>query len=172
MSGFVLADQGSTLAQYRAKLAESGVTVGVFEPDEDGVIPIVDGEWFADDIVTRFREFLRVAFGEEHLAENVRFVEESLGVRSLREYFITKAGRSRFYDDHVKRYKKRPIYWMFSSPKGSFNALVYLHRYTPSTAGTVMNEYLREYQSSSRQLSRTRSGSQPRHRRLVMQLGL
>lgn len=145
--GLVLADQGSTLAQYREKLAEAGTAVGAFAPDEDGVLPIVDGEWFADDIVTRFTEFLRVAFGDEHLAENVRFVEDSLGVKALREYFITKAGKSRFYDDHVKRYKKRPIYWMFSSPKGSFNALVYLHRYTPSTAGTVLNEYLREYQA-------------------------
>ena len=147
LPGLVLADQGSTLAQYRAKLAEAGLTVGQFQPDEDGVLPIVDDEWFADDIVTRFHEFLRVAFGEEHLAENVRFVEESLGVKTLREYFITKTGKSKFYDDHVKRYKKRPIYWMFSSPKGSFNALVYLHRYTPSTAGTVLNEYLREYQA-------------------------
>jgi len=50
-----------------------------------------------------------------------------------------------FYKDHVKRYKKRPIYWLFSSPKGSFNALIYMHRYTPSTVSTVLNEYLREY---------------------------
>lgn len=147
VSGLVLADQGSTLMQYQAKLAEAGVAVGQFQPDEDGVLPIVDGEWFADDIVTRFREFLRVAFGEDHLADNVRFVEESLGVKTLREYFITKTGKSKFYDDHVRRYKKRPIYWMFSSPRGSFNALVYLHRYTPSTAGTVLNEYLREYEA-------------------------
>jgi hypothetical protein len=65
-------------------------------------------------------------------------------VKNLREYFIGKAGKSKFYDDHVQRYKKRPIYWLFSSPKGSFNALIYLHRYTPSTASTVLT-YLREY---------------------------
>lgn len=145
--GLVLADQGSTVAQHSARLAEAGVASATFAPDADGVLPIVDGEWFADDIVTRLREFLAVAFGPEKLAENVRFVEESLGLRTLREFFITRAGRSRFYDDHVKRYKKRPIYWLFSSPKGSFNALVYLHRYQPSTAGTVLNEYLREYQA-------------------------
>jgi hypothetical protein len=68
-------------------------------------------------------------------------------VKTLRDYFITKAGKSSFYDDHVKRYKKRPIYWMFSSPKGSFNALIYMHRYTPSTVSTVLNEYLREYRA-------------------------
>jgi hypothetical protein len=116
-----------------------------FMPDADNVLPIVDGDWFEDDIVARFRQFLRTAFGEEHFEENLRFVEACLGVKSLREYFVTRAGRSKFYDDHVKRYKKRPIYWLFSSPKGSFNALIYMHRYTPSTVSTVLNEYLREY---------------------------
>ncbi len=108
---------------------------------------IVDDGWFEDDIVERFREFLRAAFGTENFEENLRFVEEALGVKSLRDYFITKAGKSKFYDDHVQRYKKRPIYWMFSSPKGSFNALIYMHRYTPSTVSTVLNEYLREYRA-------------------------
>ena len=121
------------------------VPIPTFIPDADNVIPIVDGDWFEDDIVSRFRQFLRVAFGEEHFEENLRFVEDSLGVKTLRDYFITKTGRSKFYDDHVQRYKKRPIYWMFSSPKGSFNALIYMHRYTPSTVSTVLNEYLREY---------------------------
>ena len=109
------------------------------------MLPIVDGDWFEDDIVARFRQFLRAAFGEQYFEENLRFVEVSLGTGSLREYFITRAGRSKFYDDHVRRYKKRPIYWLFSSPKGSFNALIYMHRYTPSTVSTVLNEYLREF---------------------------
>ncbi len=61
-------------------------------------------------------------------------------MKDLRDYFVKS-----FYKDHVQRYKKRPIYWMFSSPKGSFNALVYLHRYNPSTVSTVLNEYLREF---------------------------
>ena len=116
-------------------------------PDADNVIPITDGEWFEDDIVSRFRQFLRVAFGDKYFEENLRFVEESLDVKMLRDYFITKAGKSRFYDDHVQRYRKRPIYWMFSSPKGSFNALIYMHRYDPSTVSTVLNEYLREYRA-------------------------
>ena len=111
-------------------------------PDSDNVIPVVDGDWFEDDIVARFRQFLRVAFGEEHFEDNLRFLTESLGVKDLRDYFMKS-----FYEDHVQRYKKRPIYWLFSSPKGSFNALIYMHRYTPSTVATVLNEYLREYQA-------------------------
>lgn len=141
-SGLILGDQGSTLQDYLAKVPSP-----TFMPDVDNVIPFVDDGWFEDDIVERFRQFLRTAFGTGHFEENLRFVEESLGVKTLRDYFITKAGKSKFYDDHVQRYKKRPIYWMFSSPKGSFNALIYLHRYTPSTVSTVLNEYLREYEA-------------------------
>jgi hypothetical protein len=141
-SGLILADQGATLQQYLSKVASP-----TFRPDADNVIPFVDEGWFEDDIVERFRQFVRAAFGVEHFAENLRFVEESLGVNTLRDYFITKAGKSKFYDDHVQRYKKRPIYWMFSSPKGSFNALIYMHRYTPSTVSTMLNEYLREYRA-------------------------
>lgn len=140
--GLILADQGATVQDYLAK-----VPAPTFVPNADNVLPIVDGDWFEDDIVVRFRQFLRAAFGEQHFEENLRFAEESLGVKSLREYFITRAGRSKFYDDHVKRYKKRPIYWLFSSPKGSFNALIYMHRYTPSTVSTVLNDYLREFES-------------------------
>jgi len=135
--GLILADQGATLRDYLAK-----VPTPSFTPDADNVIPIVDGDWFEDDIVERFRQFFRVAFGEEHFEENLRFVTESLGVKTLRDYFVKS-----FYKDHVQRYKKRPIYWLFSSPKGSFNALIYMHRYTPSTVSTVLNEYLREFQA-------------------------
>jgi hypothetical protein len=133
--GLILADQGATLQGYLAR-----VPTPSFMPDADNVIPIVDGDWFEDDIVARFRQFLRVAFGEAHFEENLRFVTEALGVKDLRDYFVKS-----FYRDHVQRYKKRPIYWLFSSPKGSFNALIYMHRYTPSTVSTVLNEYLREF---------------------------
>lgn len=135
--GLILADHGATLKDYLAKVPSP-----TFTPDEDNVIPIVDGDWFEDDIVDRFRQFLRAAFGEPAFEENLRFVTESLGVKSLRDYFVKS-----FYRDHVQRYKKRPIYWLFSSPKGSFNALIYMHRYTPSTVSTVLNEYLREFQA-------------------------
>lgn len=140
--GLILGDQGSTMQDYLAR-----VPAPTFAPDADNVLPFVDGDWFEDDIAARFRLFLRVAFGEHHFEQNLRFIEETIGVKSLREYFISRSGRSRFYDDHVKRYKKRPIYWLFSSPKGSFNALIYMHRYTPSTVSTVLNEYLREFES-------------------------
>lgn len=170
--GLILGDQGSTLDDYLAKVPHP-----TFTPDEDNVIPIIDGDWFEDDIVDRFRLFLRTVFGEQHFEANLRFVNEAIGVKSLRDYFIKTAGRgatSKFYDDHVQRYKKRPIYWLFSSPKGSFNALIYLHRYTPSTVSTVLT-YLREYvtklESALQQAER--SGNAPeadRLRRILVEL--
>lgn len=135
--GLILADQGATLQDYLTKVPSPS-----FMPDADNVIPIVEGDWFEDDIVEKFRQFLRATFGEQHFEENLRFVAESLDVKNLRDYFLKS-----FYEDHWKRYRKRPIYWLFSSPKGSFNALVYMHRYTPSTVSTVLNEYLREFQA-------------------------
>jgi hypothetical protein len=115
-----------------------------FPPDEDGIIPVVEGEWFTDGIVARTREFLRVTFGADTLNENLRFIEESLG-KSLEKYFLTD-----FYKDHISNeraygYKKRPIYWLFQSPKKGFSALVYMHRYTKDTCNTLLNGYLREY---------------------------
>lgn len=135
--GLILADQGSTLHDYLATVPSP-----TFKPDADNVIPIVDGDWFEDDIVARFRQFLRTAYGEEHFEENLHFVTTSLGVKDIRDYFVKS-----FYKDHWQRYKKRPIYWLFSSPSGAFSALIYMHRYTPSTVSTVLNEYLREYRA-------------------------
>jgi hypothetical protein len=135
--GLILANHGDTLQDYLATVPNSS-----FMPDKDNVIPVVDGDWFEDDIVSRFRQFLRVAFGEQHFEENLRFVTESLAVKDLRDYFVKS-----FYKDHWQRYKKRPVYWLFSSPSGAFSALIYMHRYTPSTVSTVLNEYLREYRA-------------------------
>lgn len=137
--GLILADQGATLADYLEQIPNP-----TFSPDRDNVIPVIDGDWFEDDIVARLRLFLRTVFGEEHFQENLAFIQEAMNLGSLREYFVTKRGKSAFYDSHLKRYKRRPIYWMFSSPKGSFNALIYMHRYVPSTPSTVLS-YLREY---------------------------
>ncbi|MBL4542463.1 MAG: BREX-1 system adenine-specific DNA-methyltransferase PglX [Rhodobacteraceae bacterium] len=131
--GLILANQGETLADYLSRVPEPS-----FLPDEDNVIPVLDADWFADDIVDRFRKFLRVTFGEAHFRENLAFIEAQIG--DIRKYF-TRA----FYDDHVKRYKKRPIYWMFSSPKGTFQALIYMHRYRPDTVSVLLNDYLREF---------------------------
>lgn len=131
--GLILANQGETIEDYLKQIPEPN-----FPADDDNVIPMLDGDWFTDDITERFREFLRIAFGEEHYEENLRFVEQALG-KDIRKYFLKD-----FYNDHVRRYKKRPIYWLFSSPKGSFNALIYMHRYQPHTVGTVL-EYLRDF---------------------------
>jgi len=156
--GLILANQGEGVEDYFDKvLGVSGLGVRgddsgeaalkpntqnlkpSFMPDKDNVIPILEGEWFVDDIVSRFTDFLKVAFGAEKYSENISFIEEAIG-KPLRNYFLKD-----FYTDHVKRYKKRPIYWLFSSPKGSFNALIYMHRYTPDTVSILLNGYLREY---------------------------
>lgn len=132
--GLILANQGERLEDYLARIPEPS-----FTPDADNVIPVLDGDWFPDDITERFRLFLRVTFGEAHFRENLRYIEDALG-KDIRKYFTKD-----FYADHVKRYKKRPIYWMFSSPKGSFQALVYMHRYRSDTVSVVLNDYLREF---------------------------
>ena len=162
--GLILADSGATLGDYLAK-----VPMPTFIPDADNVIPIIEGDWFEDDIVERFRQFLRAAFGEHHFEENLRFVTHSLNVKNLREYFVRS-----FYKEHVQRYKKRPIYWLFSSPKGSFNALIYMHRYTPSTVSTVLT-YLREYvtklESSLQQAERAGGAKEAdRLRKIIVEL--
>jgi hypothetical protein len=139
--GLILANAGDTLEQFRAKIVEGGLSMEdlSFTPDDDAIIPVLDGEWFEDDIVARTRDFLRATFGEATLKQNLRFIEDSLG-KSLDKYFLTD-----FYKDHLQTYKKRPIYWLFQSPKKGFSALVYLHRYTKDTVNTLLNKYLRDY---------------------------
>jgi type II restriction/modification system DNA methylase subunit YeeA len=142
VDGLVLADQGSTLEDYLAKVPSP-----TFMPDEDGILPVTEGEWFEDDAASRFSAWLKAAFGEEHFRENLLWVEESLGA-SVRAY-LAKPGAGGFYDDHCKTYSvtgsgKRPIYWMFSSPKNSFNALVYMHRYDEGTVSRLLTGYVRE----------------------------
>ena len=140
--GLILANQGETLADYLKQISEPSLPA-----DDDNVIPMLDGDWFTDDITERFRQFLRVAFGEAHYEENLQFVEQALNIKGKREYSIRDYFLSEFYADHIKRYKKRPIYWLFSSPKGSFNALIYMHRYRPDTVSVVLNDYLREFRT-------------------------
>ncbi|AEM48470.1 hypothetical protein Acife_2373 [Acidithiobacillus ferrivorans SS3] len=131
--GLILANQGDTLTEYLQQVPEPS-----FMPNQDNVIPVLDGDWFTDDITERFRQFLRVTFGEAHYEENLVFIETALG-KDVRKYFLKD-----FYNDHVRRYKKRPIYWLFSSPKGTFNALIYLHCYRPDTVSVVL-QYLRDF---------------------------
>ena len=110
-----------------------------FWPDDANIIPILDDEWFEDDIVSRFHEFLKVSFGAKGFPKSLSYLEEHLG-KDLRRYFVRD-----FYKDHVSRYKKRPIYWKFTSPKGYFSVLIYMHRYTPDTLNNILNNYLREF---------------------------
>jgi len=137
--GLILANQGETLADYLAKVPQP-----TFPADDDNVIPLLDGDWFPDDITLRFRQFLRVAFGDAHYEDNLAFIEQALNVKGKRNYSLRDYFLGEFYADHVRRYKKRPIYWLFSSPKGTFSALVYLHRYRPDTASVVLS-YLRDF---------------------------
>jgi hypothetical protein len=139
--GLVLANQGETIEDYRRLVPNSR-----FEADADNVIPVLDGEWFADDVTERFRQFLRVTFGDEDYVENLAFIEQALNPKGKRNYTLRDYMLGEFYTDHIKRYKKRPIYWLFSSPKGTFNALIYLHRYRPDTASVVLR-YLREFRA-------------------------
>lgn len=136
--GLILANQGETLEDYLANV-EKNKDQFSFIPDDDNIIPVLDDEWFEDDITGRFYAFLKASFGTANFDKNLAFVEECLG-KDVRRYFVKD-----FYNDHVKRYKKRPIYWMFSSPKGSFNVLVYMHRYTPDTLNKILNGYLIQY---------------------------
>ena len=134
--GLILANQGETIADYLKQIPEP-----VFSADDDNVIPMLDGDWFTDDVTERFGQFLKVTFGDAHYEENLKFIEQALG-KDIRKYFLKD-----FYTDHLKRYKKRPIYWLFSSPKGTFNALIYMHRYRPDTVSVVLNDYLREFRT-------------------------
>jgi len=138
--GLILANQGNTIKDYIQKVDLTGEALQ-FAPDDDNVIPILEDGWFEDDIAERFKIFLKVTFGKEKYEENLSFLEDAIG-KNIRKYFLKD-----FYTDHNKMYKKRPIYWMFSSPKGSFNALIYMHRYRPDTVSVILNDYLREYRT-------------------------
>ena len=107
-----------------------------FKPDNDNVIPVLDGDYFDDDITERFYKFLIAAYGKDTFQENLRFIENALG-KKVKDYFVKD-----FFNDHCSTYKKRPIYWMISSPKGTFNALMYLHRYDRNTVQAMRNDYL------------------------------
>ena len=139
--GLILADAGQTAEDYRAKVPQSGFAI-----DEDAVLPVIGLEDVSldDDIVRRFRSWLVYAYGSDALDANVSYIEGVLG-KDLRAYFAKD-----FYKDHCNTYSvqgsgKRPIYWMFSSPRGSFQALVYMHRMNRDTVSCVLTEYVRPF---------------------------
>ncbi|SMY16237.1 BREX-1 system adenine-specific DNA-methyltransferase PglX [Photobacterium aquimaris] len=145
--GLVYAHSGNN--GFKELVAEGAYKT--FPADDDGIVPLADEDWvFEDDATTRFREFVKTVWGEEHLSENLDFVAESLclnaikqkkgegSMDTIRRYFSTQ-----FYKDHLKTYKKRPIYWLFSSGKEkAFECLVYLHRYNESTLSRMRTEYV------------------------------
>lgn len=147
--GLVLADQASSLDDFRARVAESRL-----EPDDDGIIPVTGGA-FDDDASRRVKAVLRVVFGASDLGDNMEFLTRCLAVKSgsntaefvppvipadpeqALEDYMAKS----FNADHQKDYSGRPVYWSLESPKGTFRALIYLHRYTPDTVGQVLTNY-------------------------------
>lgn len=149
VDGLVLADQGDTVEDYLQKMPDSASVS--FMPDADNVIPITDEEYFEDDIVGRFVEFMRVAYGAETLEENLRFVADALGGKGtsrdvIRSYFLKE-----FFKDHCQTYKKRPIYWQFDSgKKNGFKALIYMHRYQPDLLARVRTDYVHQQQERYR----------------------
>lgn len=149
VDGLVLADQGDTVEDYLQKMPDPASVS--FMPDADNVIPITDEEYFEDDIVGRFVEFMRVAYGVETLEENLRFVADALGGKGtsrdvIRSYFLKE-----FFKDHCQTYKKRPIYWQFDSgKKNGFKALIYMHRYQPDLLARVRTDYVHQQQERYR----------------------
>ena len=149
VDGLVLADQGATVDDYLAKMPDpENVT---FMPDGDNVLPITDDEYFDDDIVRYFIDFVRAVYGEETLEQNLAFIAEALGGKGtsrevIRTYFLKD-----FFKDHCQTYKKRPIYWLFDSgKKNGFKCLVYMHRYQPDLLARIRTDYVHGQQERYR----------------------
>lgn len=124
-----------------------------FLPDDDNIIPVLDSEYFEDDIVGRFVEFVKTCFGKDNLEENLDFIADALAKNKkpprekIRDYLLKN-----FFIDHKKTYKKCPIYWQFSSGKeNGFNCLVYMHRYEPSLVARIRTDYLHKTQKAIEQ---------------------
>ena len=122
-----------------------------FAADKDNIIPICDDEYFEDDIVGHFIEFVKTVYGAETLDENLKFIADALGGKGqpkdvIRSYFLND-----FYADHCRIYQKRPIYWLFDSgKKNGFKALIYMHRYQPDTIARIRTDYVHEQQARYR----------------------
>ena len=130
--GLILANQGDGLEQFRALVPGSR-----FEPDEDGLLPLMPADTdFADNATVMVKRWLAVAFGEDTLVDNLNCVEAALG-KSLDDYLVKD-----FWNDHRKRYYNRPIYWLFASRKGAFQCLAYMHRMNAWTAERIRTKYL------------------------------
>ena len=146
---------GVSLSNYKVLNDNGQEIVLSFEVDNDNVIPITDEAYFSDDIVERFKTFISVVYGEKTLNENLDFIAETLGKKgtetsedTIRRYFVND-----FFNDHVKTYQKRPIYWLFDSgKKNGFKALVYMHRYNENLIPKVRLDYLHRMQTTYEKL--------------------
>jgi len=126
-----------------------------FNADNDNIIPITDEAYFNDDIVTKFKQFIEVVYGKGTLNENLDYIAETLGKRgtetsedTIRRYFVND-----FYNDHIKTYQKRPIYWLFDSgKKNGFKCLIYMHRYTKDLVATIRTKYIPKVQTTYEKL--------------------
>lgn len=122
-----------------------------FKPEKDAILPISDDEYFENDIVKRFEDFIRIVYGAETLNDNLQFITDALGGKGqprevIRNYFLND-----FYKDHCKIYQKRPIYWLFDSgKKNGFKCLIYMHRYQPDTIARIRTDYVHEQQGRYR----------------------
>ena len=121
-----------------------------FPADADGILPVTGEHWFEDDVPARVREFLQAVWGPDTLTENLAWLAESLGTKGSEtpEETIRRYIADKFFKDHLQTYKKRPIYWCFSSGRQkAFQCLVYLHRYHPGTLARMRMEYVVPLQS-------------------------
>lgn len=148
MGRYRLDKKGLNIAHPEAtdeELASYTYRNGIVEIDGDGILPLMGGDCsFVDNALKRLSELVRVIFGDESHARNMAFINDCLG-KSLEDY-LTKD----FYADHLKRYQKRPIYWLFSSKKGAFKVLAYMHRMDRYTAEMIRNKYLLPHIESQR----------------------
>ncbi len=146
--GLILADQGATEADYLARIPNP-----TYPCADDGIIPVTDDDYFGDDdIVAHTVAFVKAAYGEETLEQNLRYIADALGGEGkpardvIRSYFLKD-----FFKDHCQIYKKRPIYWMFDSgKKNGFKCLIYMHRYTPDMVARIRTEYIHPQQQRYR----------------------
>lgn len=146
---------GSSISNYKY-LNDNGNEIELsFEVDNDNIIPITDEAYFSDDIVERFKTFIKTVYGDNTFNENMDFIAEALGKKgietseeTIRRYFVND-----FFNDHVKMYQKRPIYWLLDSgKKNGFKALVYMHRYNENLIPKARLDYLHRVQTTYEKL--------------------
>ena len=145
MMGRYSLDEPGLIYAHAGNVGFDATRYKTFPADSDGILPITDELWFEDDAANRIREFILAVWQASTFEENMAWLAESLGIKSneTSDETIRRYLASSFFKDHLQTYKKRPIYWLFSSGKqGAFQALVYLHRYHEGTLARLRAEYV------------------------------